>query len=64
MNISRLICAITATWGPARGKRDGVIRHISKRENGNWMKKIALLLDISIWHLVKLGKLGVNMNFR
>ena len=45
MNISRLICAITASWGPARGKRDGVIRHISKRENGNWMKNITLFRD-------------------
>ena len=26
--------------GPPRGKRDGVIRHILERENGNWMKKL------------------------
>ena len=26
--------------GPARGKCDGVIGHISKRENGNWMNKL------------------------
>ena len=24
-------------WGPPRGKRDGVIGHISRRENVNWM---------------------------
>ena len=27
--------------GPPSGKRDGVIRHILGRENGNWMEKIA-----------------------
>ena len=26
--------------GPPRGKRDGVIRHISKREKRNCMKKL------------------------
>ena len=26
--------------GPPRGKRDGVIGHISERENGNWMEKM------------------------
>ena len=26
--------------GPPRGKRDGVIRHILERENGNWMEKL------------------------
>ena len=36
--------------GPPRGKRDGVIGHISERENGNWMKIIELLRDKSIWH--------------
>ena len=25
-------------WGSPRGKRDGVIRHILERENGNWIK--------------------------
>ena len=34
--------------GPPRGKRDGVIGHISVRENGNWMKKIAILGDRSV----------------
>ena len=24
-------------WGSPRGKRNGVIGHISERENGNWM---------------------------
>ena len=43
--------------GPPSGKRDGVIEHTSKRENVNWIRKIALLRDKSIWHL------GVNMNF-
>ena len=32
------------------GKRDGVIGHISERENVNWMKIIALLRDGSILH--------------
>ena len=36
--------------GPPRGKRDGVIGHISERESGNWMEIIALLRDLSIWH--------------
>ena len=27
--------------GSPRGKRDGVIRHILERENGNWMEKVA-----------------------
>ena len=36
--------------GPPRGKRDGVIGHISERENGNWMEIIALLRNRSIWH--------------
>ena len=34
--------------GAPRDKRDGVIRHILKRENRNWMGKIALLRDILI----------------
>ena len=34
--------------GVPKGKRDGVIGHISKRENGNWMGKLALLRDRSI----------------
>ena len=50
--------------GSPRGKRDGVIRHILGHENGNWMWKIALFRDWSIWHPAWLGKLGVNMNFR
>ena len=45
-------------------KRDGVIRHILKRENVNGMKKIAFLREWSFWHPTWLGKLGVNMNFR
>ena len=32
------------------GKRDGVIGHISKREKGHWMEKIALLCDRLIWY--------------
>ena len=50
--------------GPPRAKRDGVIAHISKRENVNRMKKIPLLRDRSICHPAWLGKLGVNMNLR
>ena len=49
---------------PSRGKRDGVIGHILKRENGNRVKKLALLHDRSIWHLTWLDKLGVNIDFR
>ena len=30
---------------PQRGKRDGVIRHILERQNGNWMEKIAIFRD-------------------
>ena len=36
--------------GAPRGKRDGVIGHISERESRNWMKIVALLRDRSIWH--------------
>ena len=36
--------------GPPRGKRDSVIRHILERENGNWMKRIALFRNRSIHH--------------
>ena len=50
--------------GPPRGKRDGVIRHFSERENGNWMGKFALLRDRSIWDPAWFGKLVMNMNFR
>ena len=50
--------------GPPRGNRDGVIRHILGRENGNWMKKVEWLREWSIWYPAWLGKLGVNMNFR
>ena len=28
--------------GTPRGKRDGMIRHILERENGNWIENIAL----------------------
>ena len=51
-------------WGPPRGKRDCVIRHILERENGNWMKIIAWLREKSIWHPAWSAKLGVKMNFR
>ena len=37
---------------------------ISERKDGNCMKIIALLRDLSIWHPAWLGKLGVKMNFR
>ena len=50
--------------GPPRGKHDGVIGHISKRENGKWTEKIVLFLDRSILHPAWLDKVGVNMNFR
>ena len=50
--------------GPPRGKRDGVIGHISRRENVNWMWKLALLRERSTWRSAWLDKLGVNMNFR
>ena len=46
--------------GPQRVKRDCVIGHISKRENGNWMRNVALLRDRSIWNPAWLDKLGVN----
>ena len=36
---------IALTWDPPRGRRDGVIRHILERENGNWMEKIALFRE-------------------
>ena len=51
-------------WGPPRGKRDGVIRHILERENLIWMEKIALFREWSIWHPAWLGKFGVNIKFR
>ena len=35
------VVTIDLKWGPPRGKRDGVIRHILERENGNWMRIIA-----------------------
>ena len=35
-------------WGPKREKRDRVMGHISERENGNLVEKLALLLDRSI----------------
>ena len=50
--------------GPPSGKCEGVIRHILELENGNWMEKIALFREWSIWHPAWLGKLGMNMNFR
>ena len=50
--------------GAPRAKHDCVNGHISKRENVNWMEKIALFRDRSICHPAWLGKLGVNMNFR
>ena len=55
---------VAQLMGAQRGKRDGVIGHISERKNGNLMKIIALLRDKSIWHPACLDKLGVNMNFR
>ena len=44
-------------------KRDGVIEHTSKHENGNWMKNIALLRDRSIWYPAWSGKLGIKLDF-
>ena len=44
------------------GTCDGVIGHISERQNGYWMKTMALLRDRSIWHPAPLDKLDVNMN--
>ena len=38
-------------WGPIRGKRHGVIGHISNRENVTWMGKTALLRYGSVCHL-------------
>ena len=35
-------------WDPPRGKRDGVIEHISKRENGHWMKKCVIASYINM----------------
>ena len=49
---------------PPKGRRDGVIRHQSKRENGNLGEKIALLRDRLIRHPLGLCKLVVNVNFR
>ena len=28
------------SWPPPGGKGDGVIGHISKRDNGNWIKRL------------------------
>ena len=36
--------------GQPGGKRVGLIRHTSNHEKKNWIEKLALLLDISIWH--------------
>ena len=55
---------ISVKGGPSRGKRVGVIRHISERENMNWMKKIALLREWSFWHPAWSSKLGMKINFR
>ena len=49
---------------PPKGKRDGVIRHHSKRENGNLDGKVALLRDRLIRHPLGVCKLEVNVNFR
>ena len=51
-------------WSPPRGKRDGVIGHISRRGNMNWRWKLALLLEKLTWCSMWLDKLGVNINFR
>ena len=48
---------------PPGGKCDGVVGHISECENGHWLKIIALLPDRSLWHLARLGKLDVSMNW-
>ena len=37
MKIWTILCWCSLTRGPPRGKRDGVIGHISKRENVNWI---------------------------
>ena len=55
---------ISIDMSPSRGKRDCVIGHILKRENGHWLKKIAFLCHRFVWHPAWLGKVGVNMNFR
>ena len=31
--------------GPPREKRDGMIRHILERENGNWMEKLRYFVN-------------------
>ena len=36
----QILRLIIAKWCPLRGKRDGVIGHISKCENGNCMEKL------------------------
>lgn len=51
-------------WAPPRGKRDGVIEHISRRESGNGMGKLALMREKSMWHPPWLSKLGMNANLR
>ena len=38
--------------------------HISRRKNVNWMWKLALLRDRSIWHRAWMDNLGVNQIFR
>ena len=57
-SVSPMLCQLNETdkgpsshlWAPLRGKGDGVIGHISKRENVNRTKKIAILRDRSICH--------------
>ena len=41
----RDLLLLMCSMGPPREKRDGVIRHILERENGNWMEKIALFRE-------------------
>ena len=36
--VTLMVARVLVLWGPPRGKRDRVIGHISKRENGNWIK--------------------------
>ena len=38
----RISDLLVVKWGPKRGKRDGMIGHISTREFVNWMKNLLI----------------------
>ena len=45
VELQHFILYINHLGAPPRGKRDGLIRHILERENGNWMKKMHYCLN-------------------